>query len=103
MTVPASMTLSDVAKICTAPGATPDTSPVVAFTVAIASSALVHVIVRPVRTLFAASLTTADSMIDWPTCTIDVSGLTSTDATGAGRTLNVSATTGAGAQLPSPV
>jgi hypothetical protein len=72
-----------VATMETDPGAIAATLPL-EDTVARVGSALLHVIVRPVRTLPAASRVTATACVDWPTLRFDVLRVTLRDATGAG-------------------
>src|SRR5439155_153955 len=75
-----------VAVIVAEPAATPVTTPL-ALTVATATLLLAHVTVRPLSTFPAASFVVAESVTDWPTCSLADAGLTITDATGAGVTV----------------
>src|SRR2546423_5215418 len=72
-----------VAVIVTVPATLPVTSPV-PLTVATLVLALVHVTVRPVNTLPAASFSVAVSCTGLPACTVAEGGVTVTVATGAG-------------------
>lgn len=83
VTVALPLTPSLVAVIPTDPAATPVTRPVDE-TVAVVVLALVHVMVRPVSTTLFASYVVAASVVEPPTATLAVAGVTDTRATGAG-------------------
>jgi len=68
------------ARTVVAPGFTPVTTPS-ALTVAIAGSLDVHVTIRPVSVLLKASLSAASSVLDCPTPTVTVAGVTVIAAT----------------------
>jgi len=78
-----------VAVITDVPTATPFTSPVAAFTLALAGVPDDHVIVRPVSVLPPASLSVATNVVESPTAMLAADGDTVTVLTGTGTTVTV--------------
>ena len=78
-----------VAVITDVPTATPFTSPVAEFTLALAGVPDDHVIVRPVSVLPPASLSVATNVVESPTAMLAADGDTVTVLTGTGTTVTV--------------